>query len=73
MKIKNFLSESGRDFSAILICEHCHNEYELKTGYHDKHYHTKVIPAITCKTCGMNRAGEVPEQSNDGGTFPVKS
>lgn len=67
MKIDKMLSESGNDFTAMLICEHCNNKQEVKTGYHDNYYHTKVMPAITCKVCGMNRAGEVTEKSTDNG------
>ena len=67
MKILGITDESQNDFSATLICEHCGNKHELQSGYHDNHYHTKVIPEITCKTCGMNRAGEIPEKSNDNG------
>ena len=71
MKIQKITFESGNDFKAVLECEHCGQTQPLGTGYHDNFYHTKVIPAITCKSCGRNRAGEVPSRKNDDGTVPV--
>ena len=58
MKIKNFTFEMGNDFKAILTCEHCGAEQKLETGYHDSHYHNRVLPSIACESCGKNRAGE---------------
>jgi len=58
MKIKTITNEHRNDFSAIMECEHCWDEFKLTSGYHDNHYHTKVIPGMYCKTCGLNRAGE---------------
>jgi len=58
MKIAKMLNEYRNDFSAIMECEHCGNTQELITGYHDNFYHTKVIPAMYCKKCNKNRAGE---------------
>lgn len=57
MKIKEITSEHGNDFSAIMECEHCGHEGKLTSGYHDQFYHTKVIPAMFCKACGLNREG----------------
>lgn len=51
MKILKKISQSRRDFTAILICEHCKHEQELKTGYDDSYYHENVIPKIKCKKC----------------------
>ena len=53
MKIKQMLSQNRRDFSAILVCEHCQAEEKLTTGYDDHFYHTKVIPAMVCKSCNQ--------------------
>lgn len=58
MKIKEITSEHRNDFSAIMECEHCGETHKLTTGYHDNFYHTQVIPAMKCKACGKNRAGE---------------
>ena len=57
MRIKEFTFESGSDFHAIMICEHCRITQELKSGYHDHNYHLRVIPAIACNRCGKDRAG----------------
>lgn len=71
MKIQTITSESGNDFRAIMECEHCGRTQPLTTGYHDGYYHTKVVPAMTCKSCGRNRSGEVPEQANAEGLKSV--
>ncbi len=51
MKIKQILSQSRRDFTAIYICEHCGNE-EKSSGYDDTNFHQNVIPKMKCKKCG---------------------
>lgn len=51
MKIKEITSQSRRDFTAILICEHCDHEEKLTTGYDDANYHENVIPKMKCKEC----------------------
>ncbi len=51
MKIKEILSQSRRDFTAIYVCEHCGYE-EKGYGYDDTHFHEKVIPAKVCPKCG---------------------
>jgi hypothetical protein len=52
MKIKKIISQHRRDFSAIMICEHCENEEINKYGYDDDNYHNNVIPSMECKVCG---------------------
>lgn len=52
MKIKKIVSQNRRDFTAILICEHCESEEELNSGYDDAYYHNEVIPNMECKSCG---------------------
>ena len=59
MKIAKMLSEYRNDFTAIMKCEHCGSTKELTSGYHDNYYHTEVIPAMHCNTCGKNRAGQL--------------
>lgn len=71
MKIQKMMSTAGNDFTAIMECEHCGATQELKTGYNDGYYHSRVIPAMTCKACGKNRSGVVPEERNDDGQRSV--
>ena len=52
MRIKEILSQHRRDFTAILVCEHCGYEEKLDTGYDDDYYHSTVIPSMVCKKCG---------------------
>jgi transcription elongation factor Elf1 len=66
LKIKNIKSEHRNDFTADIECEHCGHTQHLSCGYHDNYYHTKVIPAITCKACGKNRAGDIAVQNPEG-------
>ncbi len=51
MKIKRIVARHRRDFTAILICEHCENEEKLTNGYDDANYHQNVIPNMKCKKC----------------------
>lgn len=71
MRIEQITSQHRNDFAAILVCEHCGSKHKIMTGYDDAYYHGHVIPAITCKTCGKNRSGEIPENKNDNGTVTV--
>lgn len=71
MRILKVLSRHRADFTATLVCEHCGHEQKLDNGYDDDHYHSRVIPAITCQGCGRNRAGEIPNTPNDHGTAHV--
>lgn len=64
MKIDKITFEMSNDFSAILRCEHCDATQPLTSGYHDNYYHTKVMPAINCRACGKDRAGNT-EAHND--------
>jgi phage terminase large subunit GpA-like protein len=73
MKIQHILSESGNDFTATMECEHCGSTQRLSSGYHDNFYHTQVVPAMTCRACGKNRAGDVPEAKNDSGAVSVSA
>ncbi len=57
MKIKKITSQHRRDFTAIMVCEHCGNEEENKGGYDDVFYHGNVIPNMYCSSCGK-KAGE---------------
>lgn len=58
MKIKMITSQHRNDFSADMECEHCGHVDKLTTGYNDAFYHERVIPAMHCTGCGLNRAGE---------------
>jgi Zn ribbon nucleic-acid-binding protein len=57
MKIERITNQNRRDFNAIIECEHCSAERELKGGYDDDFYHNNVIPNIECKKCGL-KAGD---------------
>jgi len=57
MIIKQITTQYRRDFSAILICEHCNHEQFLNSGYDDDNFHKNVIPKIACNGCG-ERASE---------------
>ncbi len=48
MKIKEIVSQSRRDFTAIYECEHCGDTYE-GSGYDDSYFHQEVIPKNKCK------------------------
>jgi len=51
MKIQEIKSQSRRDFTALMVCEHCKNNQLLEGGYDDDFFHTEVIPNIKCKKC----------------------
>lgn len=53
MKIKKKLEQFRRDFTAIMVCEHCGTEELLTTGYDDTNYHVNVIPKMKCPKCGL--------------------
>ena len=52
MKIRKIISQHRRDFSAIMVCEHCESEQKLNSGYDDAFYHQNVIPVMKCESCG---------------------
>ena len=51
MKIKTIESQHRRDFYAIYQCEHCGHEHR-GPGYDDTHFHTVVVPGMSCTECG---------------------
>ena len=51
MKIKTIISQHRRDFTAVMVCEHCESTQKLDNGYDDAYYHAKVIPTIKCEKC----------------------
>lgn len=59
MRIQEITYQNRNDFSAIMECEHCEAERELKSGYDDYNYHHNVIPKMVCHVCKKNSAGEV--------------
>jgi transposase-like protein len=64
MKIKRITSQHRRDFTAVIVCEGCQHEQELKGGYDDRNYHDNVLPNFKCKKCEKSRndLGIVDEQ-----------
>lgn len=65
MKIREITSTHNNDFRAVMVCEHCESTQQLNTGYNDSYYHSRVIPAMVCVTCGKDRAGEVTPEKSD--------
>ena len=51
MRIKEIISRSRRDFTAVYECEHCGHEQE-SYGYDDSNFHETVIPNLSCGGCG---------------------
>ena len=64
MRISKLLNNHGRDFNALMECEHCNHTGKLTSGYDDEYYHNRVIPAMSCKSCGKNRSGELKHIDN---------
>lgn len=65
-KIEKVTWQHRFDFSAILECEHCGHKQELKSGYDDEYYHSKVLPSITCESCKKDRQGNITNQNSQG-------
>ena len=64
MRIKKKLTQNRRDFTAILICEHCNHKEKLSSGYDDAYYHNFVIPKMKCSKCGKTASNNyVPQQT----------
>lgn len=63
MKIKEIHSQHRNDFTATMECEHCSATTKLTSGYDDDYYHSQVIPAMFCASCGKNRSGLAKEVS----------
>lgn len=51
MKIKQILSQSRRDFTAVYACESCGFE-KVDRGYDDDNFHRNVVPRMICDQCG---------------------
>ena len=51
MRIKEIISQSRRDFTAIYVCEYCGYTYK-GSGYDDEYFHTHVVPDKKCPKCG---------------------
>lgn len=50
MYIKEIISQTRRDFTAIYKCD-CGHEQE-GGGYDDDNFHKNVIPQMICDSCG---------------------
>ena len=57
MRIKKITSQHRRDYTAVMICEHCSHE-QNDSGYDDAFYHQNVIPKIECKSCGKSASDD---------------
>lgn len=51
MRLIERKNQYRRDFQGIYECEACGNTTESR-GYDDTYFHSVVIPAMTCPTCG---------------------
>lgn len=70
MKIKEIVSQSRRDFTAIYECQLCGHEHEGH-GYDDRYFHETVIPKMICQKCDkassenyVPRATKYPDGQN---------
>lgn len=61
MVIKKILSQSRRDFTAVMKCEFCNKETTNNSGYDDRYYHDNVIPSMKCGTCLKSTSSESGE------------
>lgn len=50
MHIKEILSQSRRDFTALYKCEFCWHEHK-DDGYDDSNFHENVVPNMKCSEC----------------------
>ncbi len=50
MRIREIVSQSRRDFTAIYECEHCGYAHR-GSGYDDDNFHRNVVPAMKCPVC----------------------
>lgn len=58
MKIKEIVNQHRRDFTAIYECEHCGHIYR-GAGYDDDNFHSSVVPAMKCESCGKTAESAV--------------
>lgn len=66
MKIKEMISQSRRDFTAMMECEFCGHTNKNGSGYDDNYYHSNVIPKMKCGSCGestISKGGEIKPQA----------
>ena len=61
MNIKKITYSHRSDFKAVFQCDKCGHEFEA-WGYSDANYYDNVLPNAICPKCGLNSAGENPEQ-----------
>jgi hypothetical protein len=54
MHIKSIDSQNRRDFMATMECEHCGHIAPKVSGYDDAYFHSQVIPAMKCASCGLS-------------------
>lgn len=54
MKIIKMVSQYRRDFRAVVECENCGYQKEIR-GYDDRNYHDNVLPGRPCSKCGKSR------------------
>jgi Zn ribbon nucleic-acid-binding protein len=58
MKIYKLVSQTRRDFVAVMQCEFCNATQMDNSGYDDRYYHDNVIPEMKCDKCGKATKSE---------------
>ena len=71
MRILKITRQHRRDFSAILVCEHCNHQQDLSGGYDDDYYHRNVIPSIECESCGKKASEDYKPQATKYGAHEI--
>ena len=67
LKIKQILSQTRRDYVALMECEHCGHEQKDLHGYDDANFHNNVIPNMECPGCKKKSKNNfVKGRKNDG-------
>lgn len=68
LKIAEVVYQQERDFSAVLVCEHCGHSYK-EWGYIDDYFMREVLPQAVCPNCHKNRAGDTEEELKRQGKY----
>lgn len=65
MFIKRIDTQIRNDLYGVLQCEGCGMEEKLSGGYDDDNWHSNVLPARKCKSCGLSRKDVLAKVSSD--------
>lgn len=64
MRIVRKINQHRRDFTAVYECEGCGNQ-KTTSGYDDHYFHSSVIPAMKCESCGEAAPQDAPATAPD--------